>query len=901
MPGRVRRLSRLLAAVCFALLVGGCSLSSMEPGMTREPAPVAESEATGAPDTSMPEPARESGGETSSETGSSGAVAPAIALEPAALNVPEGGTGRYAVGLSAAPTGTVAVAVRASSAELTVTPGKLEFTVAGWQTEQTVTVGAAEDEDAVVDAGAEVLHTARGGGYDGAAAALTVLIVENDVPTLAVTGARAGEGSGTIGLEVSLSLAAARAVTVAYGTGAEEDDAAAGDDYEQGRGTLSFPANSTAAQTIALVVHDDVLDEDDERVTVTLSDAVGAVLAGGEATVTAVGVIEDDDPEPELSIGDASVIEGEGDLQFTVTLAPASGRTVTVGYASGGATGDAAATAGEDYSDVAGTLTFARGTTAQTISVPVLDDGAVEETETLTVTLSDATAAHLAVATATGSIGNDDPLQLDSLAVAGGGTMYPAFDPAILHYALTCGDSTTLQVTAGAARPATSLTLLRADPAQNQVASGAIDVKGLAVQKDHDIAIELSETGAATATYVVHCLPENFPEFKVLSKTAEVSDGLLLITPRMSGTSTFMVVLDNNGVARFHRAPEFSGATNHGAQDFRRHPDGTFSLTRTVKNTRNIVHLYDSSLEFVKTTGVVAPLETTNAHDFLVAPNGNYLFISYPSNERNLCEIEDYCDPGETTRMRTLLDSAIQEVTPEGEEVSRWNSWDPARVEDCLDTPTTFEGDYGHLNSLFLVDGDLVVSVRNCHQVLRLARSETDPGEWEVEWQVGGTEPDGDYAGVYLEITGDADGKNEICKQHSAVVTAGGNLLVFDNGADCLGARKADPKFTRIVEYDISSATQAAFVRQYKLPAGHGYSHIRGAVRELENGHWLIAWGNFWKPARPARRQIRVSEVDPASGAAVFELAIFRGTGSNVTYRAYREREADLDLPRNLP
>ena len=99
----------------------------------------------------------------------------------------------------------------------------------------------------------------------------------------------------------------------------------------------------------------------------------------------------------------------------------------------------------------------------------------------------------------------------------------------------------------------------------------------------------------------------------------------------------------------------------------------------------------------------------------------------------------------------------------------------------------------------------------------------------------------------------------------------------------------------------ISSATQAVFMRQYKLPAGHGYSYIRGAVRELENGRWLIAWGDSRDPTRPARRQIRVSEVDPASGAAVFELAIYRDTGSMLTYRAYGEREADLDLPLNLP
>ena len=177
MPGRVSRSIRLLPVLCLALLAllaGGCSLSSTEPGGSSEPAPGADSgvpgaepEAPGADDTTAPGPTTESGGDSSSQAGGSRSVPPAITLEPAALNVPEGGSGRYAVGLSAAPTGTVAVAASAASAELTVAPGQLEFTAGDWRTEQTVTVSAAEDADAVSDAAAEVLHTARGGATTG--------------------------------------------------------------------------------------------------------------------------------------------------------------------------------------------------------------------------------------------------------------------------------------------------------------------------------------------------------------------------------------------------------------------------------------------------------------------------------------------------------------------------------------------------------------------------------------------------------------------------------------------------------------------------------------------------------------------------------------------------------------
>ena len=304
-------------------------------------------------------------------------------------------------------------------------------------------------------------------------------------------------------------------------------------------------------------------------------------------------------------------------------------------------------------------------------------------------------------------------------------------------------------------------------------------------------------------------------------------------------------------------------------------------------------------MEFIESVGVVAPLDSANGHDFLIAPNGNYLFISYHRTERNLCEIDDYCDPGETIRMETVLDGVIQEVDTDGREVFRWNTWDHVNIADCIDTPTFTAGDYSHLNSLHLVDGDIVASLRNCNQVLRIDRSE---GTGAVEWQVGGSDPPRDPGAAYLEIVGDEDGHNEFCKQHSATITASGSLLLFDNGVDCKGVRKTKSPFTRVVEYHISSGSQAVFSRQYVLPSGHGFSFIRGSVRELRNGNWLIAWGNFKGATIGREQQVMVSEVDPF-GTAVLELNMSTRSAARsiYTYRAYREREADIDIPWHLP
>ncbi len=109
---------------------------------------------------------------------------------------------------------------------------------------------------------------------------------------------------------------------------------------------------------------------------------------------------------PGLSVADASAQEGAGaTLDFAVTLSRAASDEVTVRYR----TKNGTAKAGKDYSKASGTLTFAAGETAKTVSVPVLDDAHDEGTETFTLRLSKAKGAAIADGEATGTIVNSDP------------------------------------------------------------------------------------------------------------------------------------------------------------------------------------------------------------------------------------------------------------------------------------------------------------------------------------------------------------------------------------------------------------------------------------------------------------------------------------------------------------
>ena len=109
-----------------------------------------------------------------------------------------------------------------------------------------------------------------------------------------------------------------------------------------------------------------------------------------------------------LSIADATANENsDSGLNFVVSLDRVSTLTVTVDYA----TSDGTATAGHDYTATSGTLTFNPGDAAKAINVALLDDAIDDGGETMTVTLSNASNARIADATATGTIENADPLQ----------------------------------------------------------------------------------------------------------------------------------------------------------------------------------------------------------------------------------------------------------------------------------------------------------------------------------------------------------------------------------------------------------------------------------------------------------------------------------------------------------
>ena len=235
--------------------------------------------------------------------------------------------------------------------------------------------------------------------------AVTLTIRDNDATptvTLVLTSASITEAGGTSTVTAALNHPSSEATMVTV-SAAPVSPAVAGD-YTLSGSQLTIAAgqtDSTGEVTITAVDNDMVAADKEVTVSGTATNAQG-ITAPDDVPLT----IRDDD-EPGLSIGDASVAEGDSGsttMTFTVMLNPVAVSPVTVDWA----TADGTARAGTDYTAGNGRLTFGAGEDRKTVTVTVTGDDVDEPDETFTVTLSNASGASLGDATGTGTIRDDD-------------------------------------------------------------------------------------------------------------------------------------------------------------------------------------------------------------------------------------------------------------------------------------------------------------------------------------------------------------------------------------------------------------------------------------------------------------------------------------------------------------
>lgn len=237
-------------------------------------------------------------------------------------------------------------------------------------------------------------------------------------------------------------------------------------------------------------------------------------------------------------------------------------------------------------------------------------------------------------------------------------------------------------------------------------------------------------------------------------------------------------------------------------------------------------------------------------HDFVHLPNGNYLTLL----------IEGLPD-GMTAKVQggnwaeedpeVMWGDKVIELTPSGEIVWEWNSWEHLDLETDVICPLEGRKEWTHINSLSLTtDGDMLMSFRQTRFIGIVDRKS---GNFKWKW-----------------------GKGEISHQHNPTWLDNGKILIYDNGPH----RIRKTALSRVIEVD--PATKGfGWTYQADPLVGFFSVGISGAQR-LPNGNTLICEGVHG-------RMFEVTE----GGEVVWEyinpfFAEGRYGRSNGTFRAYR-------------
>jgi hypothetical protein len=167
--------------------------------------------------------------------------------------------------------------------------------------------------------------------------------------------------------------------------------ATAGLDYAPASGTLTF-ADGETSKTFTLTIFDDKLYETNEIFDLLLSNPTGGASLDFQPMLRVF--ILDDETQSKIESHPTRVIEGNSGTTMAhlpVTITPAAGFPVTITFAVGSGQ---TATAGEDYQQFSGSLTFQPGEGTKTIDVPIIGDTKFELDEVFGVSLLTATPAN---------------------------------------------------------------------------------------------------------------------------------------------------------------------------------------------------------------------------------------------------------------------------------------------------------------------------------------------------------------------------------------------------------------------------------------------------------------------------------------------------------------------------
>ena len=357
-----------------------------------------------------------------------------LAEDPGTTNA---NRGTYTIVPDSPPTGCtggVGIAVASNNADVTANPAARTFTASNWNTAQTVTVTAAQDDDGADDAATlshSIATACDGAGYPASFAigSLSVAVDDNETPAvvidadpstanvvdtgpLTLTEGHATDAAKTY--SVRLSTPPTQAVTVTLTSadaGAVSIDDVDGDSSNGVQHTLTFTSSTweTAQTVTARAADDDNATDESVALGAAASTATTSEYTGVTASLTAT--VDDNETRAVTLSASTLTVPENNSATYTAKLAaqPVGGNvTVTITGAGSGITVDTdGGTTGEQD-----TLTFTpqNWSTVQTVTVrAAADANAVTESVTLTHTATGADYGGVAAALVATTMDSDTP------------------------------------------------------------------------------------------------------------------------------------------------------------------------------------------------------------------------------------------------------------------------------------------------------------------------------------------------------------------------------------------------------------------------------------------------------------------------------------------------------------
>lgn len=267
---------------------------------------------------------------------------------------------------------------------------------------------------------------------------------------------------------------------------------------------------------------------------------------------------------------------------------------------------------------------------------------------------------------------------------------------------------------------------------------------------------------------------------------------------------------------------------------------------------------------------------TTDTHEFLILPNGNYLMLGYENTIMDLSSYAWFLPAGTHGSVTANVKcNVIQEQDPNKNVVFEWHAKD---YFSFTDADSVWYGnpnivDWTHCNALELDDdGNILLSTRHFNEITKINHTDSS-----IIWRMGGNQNQFTFLNDTLTFYG----------QHDVRRIANGNMTLFDNG---FRKTTATYHWARALEYQLDEVNKtASLVWEYVYDTAM-YSRATGNVQRLPNGNTLVNYGLI------SDNNVTFVVVDSLKNK-VFELSFYDTMSS---YRAFNYQQLPWSFHRPI-